>query len=288
MPKAKKKLRVAMPAWEIGRTGTGLGVKIGGLGVIVEELPPELVKAAAKQNIDLEIEILTPCFAHYDKSQLTKLDLRLPVTLADHTFAFEVYEHIFPDGQKVVYFWDELQLNWTQASAIYPDDPQVGARLYAAVSQAMAGYIKQSDFDTVHLHDYHVGLIPFYLGDDYLQSVTVHFTIHNATYQGIIPLIGGGFSSLDRLNLPGEKLFHKYFDFFDNLNLMKACMLKVHETGGKITTVSGDLEGTWGYAAELKEDHAILWASAYAQKGSPPGEVFVPNIVLELFLNLVI
>jgi hypothetical protein len=80
MPKTAKKLRVAMPAWEIGRTGSGLGVKIGGLGVIVEELPPALVDAAAKQGLTLEIETLTPCFAHYDKSRLTKRDLALPVT----------------------------------------------------------------------------------------------------------------------------------------------------------------------------------------------------------------
>lgn len=286
MPASKTKLRVAMPAWEMGRSGSGLGVKIGGLGVIVEELPPELVKAAERQHIDLQIETLTPCFGHYDKSRMTRLDLRLPVTIAGHTFAFEVYEYIFPDGQKVVYFWDEWQLGWTNASAIYPDDPQVAAKLYAAVSQAMAGYIKQGDFDTVHLHDYHVGLVPFYLGDEYLQNVPVHLTIHNATYQGIIPLIDGGYSSLDRLNLPGERIFHRYFDFFDNLNLMKACILKVHETGGKITTVSGDLEGTWGYAAELKQNHAVIWAQAYAQKGSPPGEVFVPNRHLDLFEKL--
>ena len=286
MSKTNKKLRVAMPAWEIGRVGSGLGTKIGGLGVIVEELPPELVKAAAGQGIDLEIETLTPCFAHYDKSRLTRLDLRLPVTLAGHTFEFEVYQHVFPDGQKVVYFWDQWQLGWTNAGAIYPSDPQMGVKLYAAVGQAMAGYIKQRHFDTVHLHDYHVGLVPFYLGDEYLRQVPVHFTIHNATYQGITPLIGGGYNSLNRLNLPGEKLFHKYFDFFDNLNLMKACMLKVHETGGKITTVSGDIEGTWGYAAELKENHDAVWARAYAQKGSPPGEVFVPNRHLDLFEKL--
>ncbi len=285
MPK-KKKMRVAMPAWEIGRAGSGLGVKIGGLGVIVEELPPELVKAAAKQNIDLEIETLCPCFAHYDKSQLTKLDLRLPVTMAGHTFDFEVYRHTFPDGQKVIYFWDDWQLHWTNANAIYPADPQLGLTLYAAVSQAMAGYIKQGDFDTIHLHDYHVGLIPFYLGDDYLQDVPVHFTIHNATYQGVVPLIDGGYNSLERINLPGKKLFHKYFDFFDNLNLMKACILKTHETGGKVTTVSGDIAGTWGYAAELKENHDLVWAKAYAQKGSPPGEVFVPNRHLDLFEKL--
>lgn len=286
MAKAKRKLRVAMPAWEIGRTGSGLGVKVGGLGVIVEELPPELVKAAARQEIALEVETLTPCFAHYDKRQLTKLALRVPVTIDGHSFAFEVYEHVFPDGQKVIYFWDEWQLGWTNANAIYPNDPQLSLTLFAALNQAMAGYIKQGNFDTVHLHDYHVGLVPFYLGDDYLQTVPVHFTIHNATYQGMTPLRDGGYQSLDRINLPGHLLFHKYFDFFDHLNLMKACMLKVHETGGKITTVSGDLAGTWGYAAELKESHATVWAKAYAQKGSPPGEVFVPNRHLALFEKL--
>jgi len=285
MPK-KKTLRVAMPAWEIGRTSTGLGAKIGGLGVIVEELPPELVKAAANQNIELEIETLSPCFGHYDKSQLTKRQLQLPVTIEGNTFYFDVYEHVFPDGQKVIYFWDEWQLDWTSASAIYPSDPQMGLKLYAAVSQAMAGYIKQGNFDTVHLHDYHVGLLPFYLGDDYLQEAGIHFTIHNATYQGVTPLVGGGYASLERINLPGEQLFHKYFDFFDNLNLMKACMLKVHESGGKITTVSGDIAGSWGYAAELKEGHADVWARAYAQKGSLPGQVFVPNRHLDLFEKL--
>jgi glycogen synthase len=286
MARAKKKMRVALAAWEIGRISSGLGVKIGGLGVIIEELPPELIKAAARQNIDLEIEILSPCFAHYDKSRLTRLDLNLPVTLAGQSFNFEAYEYLFPDQQKVIYFWDDWQLNWTNANVIYPDDPQVGLRLYASVCQAMAGYIKQGNFDTVHLHDYHVGLLPFYLGEDYLRRTPAHFTIHNATYQGIIPLIGGGYQSLERINLPGERLFHKYFDFFDNLNLMKACMLKVHETGGKITTVSGDIAGTWGYAAELKENHAQIWARAYAQKGSPPGEVFVPNRHLDLFEKL--
>lgn len=286
MAKAKKKLRVAMPAWEIGRSGSGLGVKVGGLGVIVEELPPELVKAAARQEIALEVETLTPCFAHYDKRQLTKLDLQIPATVDGYTFAFDVYEHVFPDGQKVIYFWDEWQLSWTNANAIYPNDPQLSLTLFAALNQAMAGYIKQGDFDTIHLHDYHVGLVPFYLGDAYLQTVPVHLTIHNATYQGMTPLRGGGYSSLDRLNLPGHQLFHKYFDFFDHLNVMKACMLKVHETGGKITTVSGDLAGTWGYAAELKEGHATIWAKAYAQKGSPPGEVFVPNRHLDLFEKL--
>jgi len=286
MPTNRQTLRVAILAWEIGRVNSGLGTKIGGLGAIIEELPAELTKAARAQGIELNIAILSPCFAHYDRRPLTRLDLHPQVTLGGRTFGFEVYEHTFDDGQKAVYFWDEGQLHWTNASAIYPSDPWLALRLYAAVGQAMASYLAQEHFDIVHLHDYHVGLVPFYLGDDYLHNVSVHCTIHNATYQGTTPLRGGGYHTLDDINLPGERLFHKYFDFFDRLNLMKACILKVHETGGKITTVSGDLAGTWGYAAELRESPAQVWARAYQQKHAPPGEVFVPNRALDVLEKL--
>ena len=235
----------------------------------------------------MEIEILSPCFGYHDRDQLTKLDLRIPVTINGSTFAFEAYEYVFPDGQKVVYFWDDWKLNWTTPSAIYPTDPHLGLKLYAAVSQAMAGYIAQGEFDTIHLHDHHVGLIPFYLGDEYLERVPVHFTIHNATYQGTADVIDhNGYEMLDALNLSGDRLFHTYFDFFDTINLMKACMLKVHEIGGKITTVSGDIAGTWGYAAELKQNSRELWEKAFQQKGSLPGDVFVPNRFLDLFEKL--
>jgi glycogen synthase len=298
MPKPLKKLRVALAAWEIGRPESGLGVKIGGLGEVVEQLPPELVKAAARQGLELEIETLSPCFAHYDRRKLKRLDLDLPAAIEGRALKFEAYERVFverllfPDGARrsvpfrMVYFWDEWQLNWTHARAVYPDDPWMAAKLYAAVCQAMAGYIRQGDFQTVHLHDYHVGLTPFYLGDEFLRRTPVHFTIHNASYQGITPLTGGGYGSLDKLNLPGERLFHKYFDFFDNLNLMKACILKTRESGGRITTVSGDLDASWGYAAELLLGHPEVHRRAWALKGAPPGEVFVPNRHLDVLEKL--
>jgi glycogen synthase len=293
-PKSAFKLRIAMCAWEIGRVGSGLGVKIGGLGQVVEELPPELVKAAARAGGEIEIETLSPCFNHYDKSRLTKLPMRLPAFNEGVRFLFDVYQYVFkqtlrfPDGSqrevsfKSIYFWDPGMLNWTGAAAIYPHDPWMGTKLYAAVGQAMAGYIQKNNFQTVHLHDYHVGFVPFFLGDEYLKKIPVHLTIHNAGYQGITPLQGGGFFTLDRLGLPGFRFFHKYFDFFDNLNLLKACALKVHENGGRVTTVSGDLAGTWGYAAELRENHTAVYNRAWRQKGVPPGEIFVPNRHLDL------
>jgi len=302
--RARETMRVALMAWEIGRAGSGLGMKVGGLGVIVEELPPELVRAAARLGLRLTVDTLSPCFGHYDRRRLRRLPVELPVTLEGHTFPFAAYEHTFTetlrlpaaaDGPEVdtpvdfrmVYFWDEGQLHWTGPNAIYANDPWVALKQYAAVGQAMAGFARTEGYDVVHLHDYHVGLVPFYLGDEALARLSVHFTIHNATYQGSAPLQdGGGPATLRRLNLSDAGLYHDYFEFFETLNPMRACLRKVHEAGGRITTVSGDLDGTWGYAAELRQSQAQIYAEALAQKGGPPGEVFVPNGHLDLFEKL--
>ncbi len=280
-------MRLAITGWENGRAQTGFGVKVGGLAAVLEELPEELISAADRLGINLDIELLTPCFAHYDRSQLELVGEPIPVLLDYTRFDFKVYRLRVSRNLSMIYFWDVGQLHWTNARAVYPDDPEVGFKLFASVSQAMAGYILRNRFHTVHSHDYHVGLIPFYLGDDYLRQVPHHFTIHNASYQGTYPVFGNGYEALGRINLPGEELFHKYFDFFDNLNFMKAAVIKTHEAGGLVTTVSGDLEGTWGYAAELKQDHATVLERA--RRLSPTGQVgrvFVPNRHLDIFEHI--
>ncbi len=276
-----------MAAWEIGRSSTGLGVKVGGLGQVLEELPGELIAAASDEGFQLEIEILSPCFAHYDKSRLTNTGQRIPVRLDNHWFDFEVLKYKFGEGLTGVYFWDEFQLHWTDATAVYPFDPLLGLRLYSSISQAMAGYIKSRRFDTVHSHDHHVALLPFYLGDEFLSRVPHHFTIHNATYQGNCPTGGNGFELMASINLSGEALFHKYFDFFDHLNPMKGCMIKTYEHHGKITTVSGDFGGSWGYAAELRESaEEINRRAKELNSGRVVKEAFVPNRFLDVFEKL--
>lgn len=283
MPKPQN-FRLAMTCWEPGRAGSGFGAKVGGLGVVMEELPEELIRVAAEQGIRLEIEVLSPCFGHYDRNRLEDLGLRIPVLQDGHRFEVSVYRRQLSDQLAMVYFWDDWQLNWTNARAIYPDDPEVCFLLFSMVSQAMAGYISRQSFDTIHGHDYHVALVPFYLGDEYLASVTHHLTIHNASYQGTYPVVGRGYEMLNRINLPGERLFHKYFDYFDNVNFLKAGMLKTHETGGKVTTVSGDLAGTWGYAAELRQSAEELYRRAQELKPwAPVKDVFVSNRGVDAF-----
>jgi glycogen synthase len=213
--------------------------------------------------------------------------LKFPATLDGNSFDFEVFKHRFDDRVTAIYFWDELQLHWTNATAVYPADPLLGLRLFSSVTQAMAGYIKSRCFDTVHGHDHHVALLPFYLGDEYLSGVAYHFTIHNATYQGICPDEGSGFELLDSINLPGSFLFHEYFDFFGNVNPLKGCIIKTHKNFGKITTVSGDFSGTWGYAGELRESASqILERAQVLKPGRPVREVFVPNRHLDIFEKL--
>lgn len=273
-----------MPSWETGRIKSGLGSKAGGLGSVLEELPEELVKAAFARDIKLEIEILTPCFAFYDRSSLNKDPLPVEVVLDRKNFDFSIFRREVDENISVVYFWDDWQLGWTTPLDLYPDDPEVGFKLYSSVSQAMAGYIKRNSFQTVHSHDYHVGLIPFYLGKDYLRKVPHHLTIHNATYQGVFSSGTSGPEQLERIGLPGSELFDYYFNQNGYLNFLKAAAILTHESGGKVTTVSGDLRASWGYAAELKLSHADLIQKAKKLNGGRPvRDVFVPNCGLEVF-----
>lgn len=282
-----KKIRLAMPAWETGRLKSGFGAKAGGLGSVLEELPEELVKSAADRGIKLEIEILAPCFAHYDRTKLSEDPEPVPVKLDGGRFDFTVYRRKIDEHISTVYFWDEVQLGWTTPLSLYPHDPEMGFKLYATVSQAMAGYIRRNSFHTVHSHDYHLGIIPFYLGRDYLQKVPHHLTIHNATYQGVFPPGDSGPEQLDRIGLPGGELYDQYFSMNGVINFLHASALITHETGGRVTTVSGDLQASWGYAAELMLNYEEILAKAKELNGGREvRNVFVPNCGLDEFREI--
>ncbi len=303
-------MRLALAAWEIGRRSSGFGAQVGGLGLVLEELPPALHRVAAEFDIALTVDTLSPCFAHYDREQLTRLDLEIPARIEGRQIEFEVYqktfsepvtlidgrggEHTKPVTLRNLYFWNAAELHWTDADTLYAVDPWQGLKAYSAVSQAIAGYLGATDtrrrpgrYHTVHLHDYHVGLTPFFLDASALERIAFHFTVHNATYQGLAPVeMDRGEEALARIGLSGRSLFQDYFDFFGHLNPMRACLRRVHELGGRIATVSGDLDGRSGYAYELSQSHSEILAAATRQKGAPPVAVFVPNRHLDLFEKL--
>ncbi len=288
---------LSLAAWEIGRPGSGFGARVGGLGVVVEQLPPELIRAAARRGLDLHVQTLSPCFGWYDRGALELVEPALPVRLDGGELVFQAYRRRVPQvvsleegavevDLEMIYLWHPELLGWTEPGSIYPEDPWLGARVYAAVSQAMAAFLERHPAQTLHLHDYHVGLVPFFLSRSLAETMPVHLTVHNGSYQGVVPLQGGGYETLDSLGLDGARLFHRYFDHRDEINLLRAAMLRVHELGGRITTVSGDLEGSWGYAAELRTPQHVLVERAAQLGGSSPLRVFVPNGGLDVFEKL--
>jgi glycogen synthase len=281
--------KLAMAAWEIGHVASGFGCKVGGLGAVVDELPKALVKAAWKRGLRLTIDTFTLCLASYRREDLKKLPWETEVKIDGVFERFEAYEGVFTETVmflqgnreiqlRVVYFWNEKWLGRTTQTDIYPSDPVTAVKTYAAVSHAIAAYIQDHGYDAVHLHDYHVGLIPFYLGEDCLDNVNLTFTIHNGSYQGVAPVSGDGAGFLQRLGIPGDKrrLYRDYFEHNGCVNLMKAAIRKVREEGGEITTVSV------GYSQELCEDKETIWARAAREKGDLPVDVFLPNGGLDI------
>ncbi len=290
-------LSIAVAAWEIGRRASGLGASVGGLGVVVEQLPPELVRAGLRQGLQLRVQTISPCFGWFDRDALELVETGLPVRIEGRELLFEAYRGRFVEevehrGEsrrvelEMVYLWNRELLGGTTPDSVYAEDPWLAARCYSAVSQAAAAWLAGHPVDTIHLHDYHLGLIPFFLTREQRGRTPVHLTIHNGSYQGATPHGGRGYETLDALGLDGAAVFHRYFDHRDQLNLLRASMLAVHELGGRITTVSGDLEGSWGYAAELRRSKAELFEQAERLAGRPPRAVFVPNGGLEIFERL--
>ena len=293
----RQAMKISLAAWEIGRSSSGHGARVGGLGVVVEQLPPELVLAADQRGLDLQVQTLSPCFAWYDRGKLERLASDVTVQLEGRELVFEVYRRHFIErvdlgsglGEirlEMIYLWNAELLGWTTPSAIYPEDPWLGARMFSALSQAIAAFVAEHPPDTLHLHDYHMGLTPFFLDAELATRMPVHLTIHNGSYQGVVELQGGGYEALEKLGLDGPRHFHRYFHQDGRLNLLKAALLRVHELGGRVTTVSGDLEGTWGYAAELRASRTELFQRAEGLAGSPPRDVFVPNGGLDVFEKL--
>jgi glycogen synthase len=104
---------------------------------------------------------------------------------------FEIFSHVFDDCNdlqiKHIYFWNESILgNFGEQDipqSIYPSNNWEATKIYARISAAIATYITISKSTSIHLHDYHLGFIPFYLRADLIDYSFV-FTIHNGSYQG--------------------------------------------------------------------------------------------------------
>lgn len=270
--------KLVMASWEIGHGNTSVGAKVGGMGLVLQELPLEMAKYAASTHRPLEIEILSPCFRFYDFSNLNHEGT---LWVPHFNLHFEVFSHVFPECRghnvKHIYFWNESILgNFGAANypqSIYPGDSWQALRIYARVAAAMATYLGITGCSALHLHDYHLGIIPFYLHAARLGYPALMFTIHNACYQGWLEIWDDPAPVMYEISLPPEVF--SYFQHWGNFNTLKGILFKIRELGGVITTVSE------GYAQELRFSEQNIYRLAASENHPLPKRVFVPNLHLE-------
>jgi glycogen synthase len=267
--------KIVIAAWEIGHAESPCGVKVGGMAAVLQELPLEMADYAEQVGLPLQIEVLSPCFRFYDRSKMQ----REAILLEPHFhLEFEVFSYEFEDAQgrniKHIYFWNESLLgNFGEAKysqSIYLNNAWDALRVYARVSAAMSDYIMSVGCDAIHLHDYHVGMIPFYLDMDTLGWPGLVFTIHNATYQGWLEIWGDPAPVMYEIAMPLQ-YYYDYFQYWGHFNTLKGVVLRIPELGGFVTTVSE------GYAQELCMSEDDIRQRALTEGCPWPKKVFVPS-----------
>lgn len=276
----RKKLVIA--AWEIGCQDSPFGVKLGDMGQLLEELPFEIARYALKIGQPLDIEILSPCFRFYDRQQLHKLQNVLKVPHFD--LDFEVFTRTVEEKQeltiKYVYFWQDKVLGnfgkKESPESIYALNPWDAMRVYARVAAAMAAYVDQPayHYDALHMHDYQVGLLPFYLDNNPSKGSPVVFTIHNASYQGWLEVWNDNPGPVMNEFAMPQEWYAKYFQYWGNCNTLKGILLKMQEIGATVTTVSE------GYAKDISMCEDDIRKLAVSEGLLPPKRVPVPSLNL--------
>ncbi len=284
--------KIAMAAWEIGHAETPWGIRVGGMGLVVEELPSEMLRYAKKNLQDIEVEVLSPCFRFYMRTPGKPESLQYEETIDVPRFnlKFDVFSHIYETtfGKvKHLYFWNDKVLgdfgDRNPNQSIYLSDPWKALIVQARVDAAMATYIMKHPYHAVQMHDYHVGLIPFYMDWQTLRQnpnniPSLMFTIHNASYQGWLNLWGDPGPVMYEISMPNH--WYHYFQYWGNFNTIKGIRLYLedlhyqHITKVAITTVSEN------YAKELEYSENQIRREIQKKRLPQPQRVVVPNVHL--------
>ncbi|MFW5841757.1 MAG: glycogen/starch synthase [Bacillota bacterium] len=153
-------------------------IKRGGLADVIGGLTEHLVKQGTAVSVILPL--YRPIKDRYEESYkniFTEL-----ITYDEETYKITVHKMTLK--QVNYYFVEHFKFFERDDVYGYEDD----CDRFAFFTKAVATVYKQIDqFDLIHLHDWHLGLLPLYLkqqGD----SVKTLLTLHNIDYQGICPV----------------------------------------------------------------------------------------------------
>ena len=234
-------------------------IKTGGLGDVAYALP----KALKKEGVD--VRVIMPKYSNiptYLKDKFKPVaEFSVKVGWRNQYCGIESMEL---DGITFYFIDNEFYFKRSDQPSIYGhgDDPE----RFAFFTNAVLAAIEKLNFypDVMNLNDWHTGMIPLMLKENYghlrkYKNIKTVYTIHNLQYQGIFnkEILGNIFDlSYDHFN-NGD------IEFYGNVNFMKAGIVFVDE----VTTVSKT------YAKEIQTEFygegldGLLKANAYKLEG---------------------
>lgn len=199
----------------------------GGLGEVIASLPRYIKKRNVEANV---ITPLYPDIPDYLAERIeTVKSLSVKVGWRKQYFDLKKVDH----HGITLYFID--QPYYFNRDSIYNqfDDGERFAFFSMAITEALPHLSFKPDI--VHCHDWHTGLVSYYIKkraqkEPFYQSIRTLFTIHNLAYQGIFSkqLLG------DVLSLSMKDFTLEGIEFHDNISYLKAGIV----SADKISTVS--------------------------------------------------
>jgi starch synthase len=202
-------------------------IKSGGLADVAGALPKELCKQGT------EVRIIMPKYGMIDNSYQQAMkkikEISVKIGWRNQYCGIECMEY-----QGLIYYFIDNEYYFKRDTLYgHYDDGERFSYFCRAVLESLP-YL---DFqpDVLHCHDWHTGMIPFLLKEEYrfkpgYDRIRTVFTIHNLQFQGIFPKE----ILHDLLNLSERYFTMDQLEFYGNVNFMKAALV----SADIITTVS--------------------------------------------------
>ncbi len=202
-------------------------VKSGGLADVAGALPKELKK------LGFDVRVILPKYAlirdEYKRKMKKTAEFTVQLGWRNQYCGIEELEH---DG--IIHYFIDNQYYFFR-SQMYGDYDD--GEKFSFFNRAVLESIGHIGFfpDIIHSHDWHSGMIPFLLREQYrhregFEGIRSIFTIHNLQFQGVFPkeVMNDLLGLDDRYFNPGQ------LEYYGNINFMKAGLV----ASDKITTVS--------------------------------------------------
>lgn len=213
-------------------------VKSGGLADVAGALPKEL------KRLGTDIRVILPKYGFIPEEYRNRMrkiaQLVVRVGWRRQYCGIETLEH-----EGVTYYFVDNEYYFKRDSLYgHYDDGERFSYFCRAVLDSLPAISFAPDI--IHCHDWHTGMIPFLLREEYKKNsfyanMRTIFTIHNLQFQGIFPkeILG------DLLNLSDEYFTIDYLEFYGNVSFMKGALV----SADIVTTVSPT------YKEEIKTEY---------------------------------